>query len=73
MSALLRSAGAAVVRGGHADGTLLVTGLAVRAVGDLAAEHGIALHELAERRASLEDAFVELTGDCLDYQGRSPS
>ncbi len=73
LAALLRIAGAAVVPAADADGTLLVTGLAVRAVGDLAAEHGIALHELAERRASLEDAFVELTGDCLDYQGRSPS
>src|SRR5579864_4412090 len=43
------------------DGTFTVTGLDAPAIGDLAAELGVALHELAPQAASLEDAFMELT------------
>jgi ABC-2 type transport system ATP-binding protein len=43
------------------DGTLLVSGLAQEAIGELAAANGIVLHELATERASLEQAFFELT------------
>jgi ABC-2 type transport system ATP-binding protein len=32
-------------------------------VGEIAAEHGIVLHELSVERASLEEVFLELTGD----------
>ena len=66
LSPELRRAGGSVTT---AAGALLVTGLAAAAVGDLAAAHGIALHELAERRASLETAFMELTHDSVDYRG----
>ncbi|HEU5212702.1 MAG TPA: ATP-binding cassette domain-containing protein [Gaiellaceae bacterium] len=45
----------------EADGSLVITGMAQEAIGDLAAENGIALHELAAERASLEQAFFELT------------
>jgi ABC-2 type transport system ATP-binding protein len=51
------------------DGALVVTGLAAAAVGDLAAEHGIAVHALVPRQASLEDAYLDLTGDSTDYRG----
>ena len=44
------------------DGSLLVSGAAAAAVGDLAHREGVALHELREREASLEDVFFELTG-----------
>jgi ABC-2 type transport system ATP-binding protein len=37
-------------------------------VGELAARHGIALHELAARQASLEEAFMDLTHGAVDYQ-----
>jgi ABC-2 type transport system ATP-binding protein len=54
----------------HADdGLLTVTKLAARAIGELAAEHGIVLHELAPQQASLEDAFFELTDDSVEYHG----
>ena len=51
------------------DGALVVTGLDAAAVGDLAAQHGIAVHALVPRQASLEDAYLDLTGDSTDYRG----
>jgi ABC-2 type transport system ATP-binding protein len=36
-------------------------------IGDIAAEHRIALHELSPQNASLEAAFMELTRDSVDY------
>ena len=51
------------------DGTLSVTGLAAPAVGELAAERGLVLHELATQAASLEEAFMELTRDSVDFRG----
>jgi ABC-2 type transport system ATP-binding protein len=49
------------------DNHLEVTGMAAAAIGDLAAEHGIALHELTPLQASLEEAFFELTESAVDY------
>jgi len=43
------------------DGTLAVAA-APEQVGELAAAHGIVLHELAVERATLEEVFLELTG-----------
>ncbi|HEX5303378.1 MAG TPA: AAA family ATPase, partial [Streptosporangiaceae bacterium] len=50
------------------DGALVVTGLDAAAVGELAAANGIALHALVPRQASLEDAYLDLTGDSTDYR-----
>lgn len=50
------------------DGVLLVTGLDAPAIGDIAADNGIRLHELSPRRASLETAFMELTSGSVDYR-----
>jgi ABC-2 type transport system ATP-binding protein len=49
------------------DDCLLVTGLPIQHIGDLAFEHGIRLHELAPLQASLEQAFMELTKDSVEY------
>jgi ABC-2 type transport system ATP-binding protein len=49
------------------EGALLVSGLPVDRVGDIAFENGIRLHELAQARASLEQAFMELTADSVEY------
>ncbi len=49
-------------------GRLAVTGMKSAAIGDLAAEHGIAVHELVPRRASLEDAYLDLTSASTDYR-----
>ena len=51
---------------------LAVRGIGAAAVGELAARHGIALHELVARQASLEEAFMELTRDAVDYRPHPP-
>ena len=48
---------------------LEVTGLAARAIGLKAAEQGIALFELSTKGVSLEEAFMELTRDDVEYHG----
>jgi ABC-2 type transport system ATP-binding protein len=47
---------------------LAVTGLSTEAVGELAAANGLVLHELTLADASLEEAFMELTGDSTDFR-----
>ena len=49
------------------DGALEVSGLTAQQIGDIAAEHGLRLHELTPQQASLEEAFMELTRDDLEY------
>jgi ABC-2 type transport system ATP-binding protein len=49
------------------DGYLEVTGAECAQVGDIAAAHRITIHELFEDRASLEEAFMELTRDSVEY------
>jgi ABC-2 type transport system ATP-binding protein len=48
---------------------LLVDGLSAAEIGDLAARHGIRLHELTRLEASLEEAFMELTRDSVEFRG----
>ena len=50
------------------DGAVSVTGSDEVAIGDLAAELGIVLHELAPQSGSLEDAFMELTEEGLEFR-----
>jgi ABC-2 type transport system ATP-binding protein len=71
LTAALATVGATVQPG--PDGLLEVTGLTGAEIGDLALARGIALHELAPRRASLEEAFMELTADSVDYLAGDPS
>jgi len=47
--------------------TLEVSGLDARQIGDRAAAAGITLHELSPRRPSLEEAFMRLTHDAVEY------
>jgi ABC-2 type transport system ATP-binding protein len=49
------------------DGAMVVVGLDAPAVGQAAAETGTVLHELTPQRASLEEAFMELTRDSVEY------
>jgi ABC-2 type transport system ATP-binding protein len=67
LAQLLTAEGATVETG--RDGALTVTGAGEEAVGELAAAHAVTLHELAPQYASLEDAFMELTRDSVDYHG----
>ena len=46
-----------------------VRGLDAARIGEIAAAHGIVLHELTPVRASLEEAFMELTRDEVEFHG----
>ena len=48
---------------------LQVTGLSARTIGIKAAQHGVALFELTARTVSLEQAFMDLTRDAVEYHG----
>jgi ABC-2 type transport system ATP-binding protein len=61
----LYSAGATITVAGN--GALIVTGIDAAQIGDIAASHGIRLHELAPQRARLEAAFMETTRDSVEY------
>jgi ABC-2 type transport system ATP-binding protein len=70
LAGLMAARGATVTR--EDDGGLAVTGLDAPAIGDLAAEHGIAVHALVPRSASLEEAYLDLTGESVEYRAASP-
>ncbi|AMD86726.1 multidrug ABC transporter ATP-binding protein [Actinomyces radicidentis] len=48
-------------------GVLTTTTAPAARIGELAAAHGIVLHELVTQQASLEDAYLELTGGEVEY------
>ncbi|ROP39407.1 ABC transporter ATP-binding protein [Saccharothrix texasensis] len=50
-----------------ADGSLTVSGVLSDEIGDIAAASGVVLHELSPQRGSLEQAFMQLTGDSVEY------
>jgi ABC-2 type transport system ATP-binding protein len=49
------------------DEGLRVSGLSAAAIGDIAFGAGVAVHELTPERASLEEVFMELTQDSVEY------
>ncbi|UNO39899.1 ATP-binding cassette domain-containing protein [Streptomyces sp. MST-110588] len=71
---VLHGAGIAAVATG--DGALEIDGAEADQLGELAARHGIVLHELSPQHASLEEAFMQLTAESVEYHahsGPSPS
>ncbi len=53
-------------------GVLTTTMAPAARVGEIAAAHGIVLHELTTQRASLEEAYLELTGNDVEYTTGAP-
>jgi ABC-2 type transport system ATP-binding protein len=53
------------------DGELRVGGLDIAGIGELLGANGVVLHELTLVRASLEDAFMTLTADSVEYHAHS--
>jgi ABC-2 type transport system ATP-binding protein len=51
---------------------LRVRGLSEEQVGDIALASGLAVHHLAAAKVSLEQAFMELTADSVDYRAAPP-
>ena len=49
-------------------GVLSVAGVEAAAIGDLAFENSIRIHELSNRQATLEEAFLEATGFAEEFQ-----
>ena len=53
--------------------TFTVSGLARSIIGDIAFHHGIAVHELTSESASLEQAFMELTAEDVEFRAQDPN
>jgi len=70
LAGLIVAAGGTTVPG--AGGALVAQRLPVDRIGDLAFENGIRLHELAPAQASLEEAFMELTADSVEFHAHAP-
>jgi len=71
LTELLSDAGIEVTA--EPDGSALaVQGVAIEVVGELAARNAIVLHELSVRQASLEDAYLRLTDEDVEYRAGEP-
>ncbi|MFF4352689.1 ABC transporter ATP-binding protein [Streptomyces sp. NPDC001530] len=66
---VLHGAGITVVETG--SGTLEVDGGKPEHIGELAAQHQIVLHELSPQQASLEEAFMQLTAESVEYHAHA--
>ncbi|MGW0422160.1 ABC transporter ATP-binding protein [Streptomyces sp. NPDC003015] len=66
---VLHGVGVTVVETGN--GTLEVDGSKSEYIGELAAQHQIVLHELSPQQASLEEAFMQLTAESVEYHAHS--
>ncbi|WP_416976861.1 ABC transporter ATP-binding protein [Streptomyces sp. T028] len=66
---VLHDAGVTAVENG--DGVLEVDGGKPEQIGELAARHGVVLHELSPQQASLEEAFMQLTAESVEYHAHS--
>ena len=53
-------------------GLLEITGLTAEQIGEEAAANSIVLHELTPQQATLEEAFMELTKDAVEFQAGAP-
>ncbi|MFB8249237.1 ABC transporter ATP-binding protein [Streptomyces sp. NPDC055952] len=66
---VLHEAGVVAVESG--EGVLEVDGGKADQIGELAAQHRITLHELSPQQASLEEAFMRLTAESVEYHAHS--
>jgi ABC-2 type transport system ATP-binding protein len=53
-------------------GLLEIGGLSAEQIGETASAHGIVLHELSPQQASLEEAFMELTQEDVEFKATAP-
>jgi ABC-2 type transport system ATP-binding protein len=70
LASAVAEAGGTVLDDGN--GVLVVHGLTAGRVGDIAFDNAVRLHELAPAHASLEEAFMELTADSVEFQAGLP-
>lgn len=69
LSAKVAQAGGQVTAEADHDARL-VAGIDAAAIGEIAAANQFVLHELSPRRGSLENAFMELTRDTVEYRSQ---
>lgn len=69
---LLTAEGADVTTRPPAGDLLVVTGLGATRIGEVAHQHRIRINELTTGAASLEEAFMELTADSVEYGTGDP-
>ncbi|CAO5190479.1 ABC-2 type transport system ATP-binding protein [Frankia sp. AiPs1] len=62
-----------VPAGAEGPAALLVPNATTEQVGELAGQLGLVLHELTAQRGSLEQAFIQLTGQDVEYHAGSPA
>ena len=72
LAGLLRDQGGSSLADPGAEGALAVTGISASSIGELAGVHGIVLHELSPQDASLEEAYLGLTRDSVEYRADAP-
>jgi ABC-2 type transport system ATP-binding protein len=73
LSDLIKKKGGTTKADVEAAGAIAVMGLAASVIGDIAAAQGIVLHELSPQAASLEEAYMELTHDSVQYRSDAPA
>ena len=66
LATLLRARGISVTA--EPDGALHITGVDPDLVGELARVNGLRLQELSTQQATLEQRYMELTGEAVDYR-----
>ncbi|MEV6958609.1 ATP-binding cassette domain-containing protein [Streptomyces sp. NPDC051207] len=66
---VLHGAGVTVAEAG--SGALEADGSTAEQIGELAARHQIVLHELSPQQASLEEAFMRLTAESVEYHAQT--
>jgi ABC-2 type transport system ATP-binding protein len=70
LARVIATAGARAERGG--TDAVTVTAMTAQRIAELAAQAGIVVYELTPQRASLEQAFMELTAASLEYGDHGP-
>jgi ABC-2 type transport system ATP-binding protein len=71
LATALTAAGHAVRMDG--DGSMQVTGADGRAIGQVAARVGVTLVELTTKQPTLEEAFMQITRESVEYEGHTRS
>ncbi len=69
MAGLVAGSGVTVTSSSPTE--LTIEGMPAADIGALAARHGLTLHELVPLHPSLEEAFMELTRESVQYHGRT--
>lgn len=66
---VLEAEGASITQ--ESDSIAMISGLDPQAIGELAFRHQVPVHELAQQTQTLEDAYMELTQESVEFQAQS--